>query len=105
MLAFWLTCALCVNPFEGNILIPGNWEDNIQEYGMPNCAISVKKNAGGATSDGPYSCIVCEEGFHLVLTGDNGYEKYICESENSDLLESPSVCPECPACPVVYAST
>ena len=99
MLAFWLTCALCVNPFEGNILIPGNWEDNIQEYGMPNCAISVKKNAGGATSDGPYSCIVCEEGFHLVLTGDNGYEKYICESENSDLLESPSVCPECPACP------
>ena len=99
MLAFWLTCALCVNPYEGIIIVPGNWEDNIQEYGIPNCAISVKKNAGGPTSEGPYSCIVCEEGFHLVLTGDTGYEKYICESENSDLLESPLVCPECPACP------
>ena len=106
MFAFWIlftSCATTTTTFRGFIFVPGHWTADSVLYGVPNCEIAVQKNEGGSPNDGVLSCLVCSEGFHLVLTGEDGYQKHICEENPPPvLLECPSpepcICEDCPTC-------
>ena len=113
MFAFWIlftSCATTTTTFRGFIFVPGHWTADSVLYGVPNCEIAVQKNEGGSPNDGVLSCLVCSEGFHLVLTGEDGYQKHICEENPPPvLLECPSpepcICEECPTCQEVVCPT
>ena len=113
MFAFWIlftSCATTTTTFKGFIFVPGHWTADSVLYGVPNCEIAVQKNEGGSPNDGVLSCLVCSEGFHLVLTGEDGYQKHICEENPPPvLLECPSpepcICEECPTCQEVVCPT
>ena len=106
MFAFWIlftSCATTTTTFQGFIFVPGHWTANSVLYGVPNCEIAVQKNEGASPNDGVLSCLVCSEGYHLVLTGEDGYQKHICEENPPPvLLECPSpepcICEDCPTC-------
>ena len=106
MFAFWIlftSCATTTTTFQGFIFVPGHWTADSVLYGVPNCEIAVQKNQGASPNDGVLSCLVCSEGFHLVLTGEDGYQKHICEENPPPvLLECPSpepcICEDCPTC-------
>ena len=106
MFAFWIlftSCATTTTTFQGFIFVPGHWTADSVLYGVPNCEIAVQKNEGASPNNGVLSCLVCSEGFHLVLTGEDGYQKHICEENPPPvLLECPSpepcICEDCPTC-------
>ena len=100
MIAFLLVWVLSVTKaYPGSPYVPGYSISGLgDDSGIPHCLTALYN---GVPSDSHFSCVVCEEGFHLTFVDDPEFPHLICDKDPPPaLLEcpSPEPCPECEQC-------